>query len=102
LLQSPMFLDNDYDETVDQLWGDWYNESINLMVQNKRVYEKWRTEWSVKDNSKFSCVTFIVEYIQAHSEEKRVGLLNAELEKLQGKKLSTLEIKLKAQIKLAG
>jgi hypothetical protein len=46
---------------------------------------------------------FIVEYIQARSEEKPVGLVIAELKKLQGrKKLSTLEHKLKAQIKLAG
>jgi hypothetical protein len=61
-------------------------------MQDRKVSEKWRTEWSVKDNKKFSRLKFIVEYIQARSEEKPVGLVIAELKKLQGKKkLSTLE-----------
>jgi hypothetical protein len=79
-----MSLDDDYYETVDQLWDVWYKEGINLSVHNKRVFEKWLTEWSEKDKKNFSSITFIVEYIQAHSEGEPVGLLIAELEKLQG------------------
>jgi hypothetical protein len=74
-----------------------------LIVQDRKVSEKWRTEWSVKDNKKFSRLKFSVEYIQACSEEKPVGVAVDELEKLQGReKLSTLEHKLKDQIKLGG
>jgi hypothetical protein len=44
---------------------------------------------------------FSVDYIEAHSQEKPVGLLIAELKKRQvKKKLSTVTTKLKAQIKL--
>jgi hypothetical protein len=46
---------------------------------------------------------FFVEYIQARSEEKSVGLVIAELEKLSGREtLVTLEHKLKYQMKLTG
>jgi hypothetical protein len=56
-----------------------------------------------KYNKKFSHLKSIVEYIQARSEEKPVGLVIAELRKLQGrKKLSTLEYKVKAQTNMAG
>jgi hypothetical protein len=103
LLRRPTFISDDYDETVDKLWDDWYKEGIKLIVQDIHVSEKWRTEWSVKDNKKFSRLKFIVEYIQARSEEKPVGLVIDELKKLQGRnKLSTLEHKLKDHIKLAG
>jgi hypothetical protein len=103
LLWRPIFINDDYDETVDKLWDVWYKEGVDLIVQDRKVYEKWRTEWSVKDNKKFSGLKFIVEYIQARSEDKPVGLVIAEVKKLQGrKKLSTLEHRLKDQIKLEG
>jgi hypothetical protein len=103
LLRRPTFISDNYDETLDNLWDAWYNKGINLIVKERKVSEKWRTEWSVKDNKNFSRLKFIVEYIQVRSKEKPVGLVIAELEKLQGrKKLSTLEHKLKDQIKLAG
>jgi hypothetical protein len=87
---------------VAKLWDDWYKEGIHLIVQDRKVSEKWRTYWLVKDNKKISRLKFIVEYIQARSEKKPVGLVIAELEKLQGrKKLSTLEHKVKDKIKLA-
>jgi hypothetical protein len=101
LLRRPTYINDDYDEAVDQLWGDWYKEGINLIVQDRKVSEKWRTEWSVKGNKKISRMRFIIEYIQARSEEKTVVLVIAEVKKLQGrKKLSTLEHKLKAQINI--
>jgi hypothetical protein len=103
LLRRPTFISDDYDETVDKLWDDWYKEGINLIVQDRKVSEKWRTECSVKDNKKFARLKFIVECIQARSEEKPLGLVIAELKKLQGrKKFSTLEHKLKDHIRLAG
>jgi hypothetical protein len=88
---------------VDKLWNDWYKEGINLIVHNRKVSETCRTEWSVKCNTIFLCLKFIVEYIQARSEEKTVVLVIAEVKKLQGrKKLSTLDHKLKDHINLAG
>jgi hypothetical protein len=103
LLQHLMFLDEDYDEAVDQLWDAWYKDGINLIVQNTRVSEKWRTEWSEKEKKIFFRIKFIVDYIEAHYQEKKVGLLITELKKLQGKKkLSTLATKLKSHIKMAG
>jgi hypothetical protein len=103
LLQRPTFINDDYDETVDKLWDAWYKKGITLIVQDRKVSEKWRTEWSVQDNKKCSRLKFIAEYIQARSEEQPVGLVIAELKKLQGrKKLSTLEHKRKEQIKLEG
>jgi hypothetical protein len=86
-----------------QLWDAWYKDGISFGLQNKHASEKWCTEWSNKDKKIFLRMTFIVDYIESHSKEKPVGLLISELEKLQGKnELSTLESKLKAQIKLAG
>jgi hypothetical protein len=74
-----------------------------MIVQDRKISEKWWTDWSVKDNKKFSRLKFIAEYIQASSEGKPVGLVIADLKKLQWrKKLSTLEHKLEDQIKLAG
>jgi hypothetical protein len=103
LLLRQTLISNDYDDTVENLWDAWYKEGLNLIVQDRKVSEKWRTEWSVKDNNKFSRLKFIVQYIQVRSKEKPVGLVIAELKKLQGrKKLSTLEHILKDQIKLAG
>jgi hypothetical protein len=103
LLRRPTFISDDNDETVDKLWYSWYNEGINLIVQDIKVSEKWWTEWLVKDNKNFLRLKFIVEYIQASSEEKPAGLVIAELKILQGrKKLSAIEHKLKDQIKLAG
>jgi hypothetical protein len=45
LLRRPTFISNDYDETVDKLCDAWYKEGINLIVQDRKVSEKWRTEW---------------------------------------------------------
>jgi hypothetical protein len=55
-------------------------------VQNRNVSEKLRIEWSEKVKQKFSRMKFIIDYIEAHSQEKPVGFLIAELKKLQGKK----------------
>jgi hypothetical protein len=82
-----MFLDNDYDETVDQLWDCWYKDGINLIVQNKHVSEKLRTEWSEKDKKIFLRIKFIVNFIEAHSKEKPVGVMIGELEKNKGRRI---------------
>jgi hypothetical protein len=76
LLRRPTFISDDYDETVEKLWYAWYKEGINLIVQDRKVSEKWRTEWSVKDNKKFSCLKCIVEYIQVSFEGKSSGIGN--------------------------
>jgi hypothetical protein len=84
LLRRPTFISDDYNEAVDKLWDDWYKEGINLIVQDRNVSEKWRTEWSLKDKKKFSSLRFIVDYIQARSEEKQVGLVIADLKSCKG------------------
>jgi hypothetical protein len=72
LLRRPTFINDDYDETVDKLWDDWYKKGINLIMQDRKVSEKWRTEWSVKDNKKFSHEKTVrgegVEYTRAQTE----------------------------------
>jgi hypothetical protein len=69
---------------VDKLWDDWYTEGIDVIVQERKLSEKWWTEWSVKDNKKFSRLKFIVEYIQVRSKEKPMGLVIAELKNCKG------------------
>jgi hypothetical protein len=79
LLVRPMFLDNDYDQTLDHSWDGWHKDDINLIVQNKPVSEKWRTNWTEKDTNKFSRIKFIFDFIEAHFKEKPVGMLIVEL-----------------------
>jgi hypothetical protein len=40
LLRCPTFINNDYDETVDQSLDAWNKEGIHLIVQDRKVSEK--------------------------------------------------------------
>jgi hypothetical protein len=102
LTLRPAFLSDDYDGAVDQLWESWYSDGIDVIVENKADSENWRKQWTTKDNKKFSRMKYIILFIQKHAKDKPVGLIIQELKELQGKKkLSTLETKIKEQIKLA-